>query len=440
MKSDWHICVVLILSRFMSASPLELVPDPEEHSLEAADNNMQEYPEEGLVERSVEPRQSSATGRVVIGKDCEYIKLNSITANDGCNDGNKFVIQQEQGVRKQFLILNGQAILGFVRKGKKFADCSSYTEVTSDVDCKVVPGLSDVVLDNSTIYGVLITGGGESGKSTELFLPDTGKTCSLQPLPDSRHRHSLDNVAGKIILCGGPTYSITDTRGTTCLEFLPNSSTGSWVQYATLALARFFHTSFSYQGDLLLMGGADSKTTTEILGKGPQYDLLQRTSHACSIPDESSTILTGGNAGSNRLDAVVRYNMQGYVENLPSLINARRWHGCGYYMDEGNNKVLVVAGGIASGWNRITSTEIFTPGATRWKYGESLPRESLTSTASVSMGEYLLFIGGENNRNQILKFNGTWTEVGSLKTARNDARATWIKLNTDTKLDITACY
>ena len=51
--------------------------------------------------------------------------------------GNKFVIKQVWGVRKQFLILNGEAILGFVRNGKKFADCDSYTEVTTSVDCKV---------------------------------------------------------------------------------------------------------------------------------------------------------------------------------------------------------------------------------------------------------------------------------------------------------------
>ena len=51
--------------------------------------------------------------------------------------GNKFVIKQVKGVRKQLLILNGQAILGFVRNGKKFADCDSYTEVTTKVDCKV---------------------------------------------------------------------------------------------------------------------------------------------------------------------------------------------------------------------------------------------------------------------------------------------------------------
>ena len=47
------------------------------------------------------------------------------------------MIKQVTGVRKQFLILNGEAILGFVTKGKKFTACSSYTEVTANVDCKV---------------------------------------------------------------------------------------------------------------------------------------------------------------------------------------------------------------------------------------------------------------------------------------------------------------
>ena len=51
--------------------------------------------------------------------------------------GDKFVITQVRGVRKQFLMLNGEAILGFVRNGKKFADCDSYTEITTKVDCKV---------------------------------------------------------------------------------------------------------------------------------------------------------------------------------------------------------------------------------------------------------------------------------------------------------------
>merc|ERR1711892_778901 len=103
-----------------------------------------------IMERSAASFQRTATGRVLKGNDCEYIKLGSITANDGCTDGNKFVIKQVSGVRKQFLILNGEAILGFVTKGKKFASCTSYTEVTANVDCKVVSGLIDVDLASSS--------------------------------------------------------------------------------------------------------------------------------------------------------------------------------------------------------------------------------------------------------------------------------------------------
>ena len=74
------------------------------------DNHVQEYEEVEIVVKSVEPSQRSASGRVYTGNDCEYIKLGSITANDGCTD---------------------------VTNGKKFASCSSYTEVTANVDCKV---------------------------------------------------------------------------------------------------------------------------------------------------------------------------------------------------------------------------------------------------------------------------------------------------------------
>ena len=50
-------------------------------------NHVQEYEEVEIMVKSVEPAQRSATGRVFTGNDCEYIKINSITANDGCTDG-----------------------------------------------------------------------------------------------------------------------------------------------------------------------------------------------------------------------------------------------------------------------------------------------------------------------------------------------------------------
>ena len=83
----------------------------------------------------------------------------------------------------------------------------------------------------------------------------------------------MDTIAEKIILCGG--YDANSR--TSCLEFLPTSSTGSWAQYATLAQGRYEHTTHVFQDELLLMGGSVSPGTTEIIGKGTQYDLQQDT-------------------------------------------------------------------------------------------------------------------------------------------------------------------
>ena len=90
-----------------------------------------------MISGDVHKRRERMTGRVFQGGDCEYIKISGITANSGCDSGNKFVIKQKTGVRKQFLILDGEPILAFINRGKKFTQCTSYTEVTTSVTCKV---------------------------------------------------------------------------------------------------------------------------------------------------------------------------------------------------------------------------------------------------------------------------------------------------------------
>ena len=47
---------------------------------------MQEYQEVQIMEKSVEPKQRTVTGRVLTGNDCEFIKLCSLTVNDDCLD------------------------------------------------------------------------------------------------------------------------------------------------------------------------------------------------------------------------------------------------------------------------------------------------------------------------------------------------------------------
>ena len=61
-----------------------------------------------------------------------------MSSNQDCDNGDKFVLKNKARVnRMQFLFMDGKTILAFVPVGQKFTQCSSYTEVTALVDCKV---------------------------------------------------------------------------------------------------------------------------------------------------------------------------------------------------------------------------------------------------------------------------------------------------------------
>jgi len=89
----------------------------------------------------------AASNHDLKGGNCEYISVCDIVSNSQCSDGQKFVIRKANGTRKQFLIIQDQLVLGFIRKGKKFSSCVGYTDITEDVSCKHVSGLDDVSLD-----------------------------------------------------------------------------------------------------------------------------------------------------------------------------------------------------------------------------------------------------------------------------------------------------
>ena len=88
---------------------------------------------------------------MIKGDDCQYIKLNSLTNNTDCQSGGarghsslssshsgvKFVIKQQSGVRKQFLIVGNEVLMVFVKKKKKFTQCESFSDISSSVKCKV---------------------------------------------------------------------------------------------------------------------------------------------------------------------------------------------------------------------------------------------------------------------------------------------------------------
>ena len=125
----------------------------------------------------------------------------------------------------------------------------------------------------------MITGGLDgSGRlaSTELFLPITGKTCSLKSLPTTRYVHTLDQLGdGTVLACGGIRFG--RNVDTICDKFTPSLPHGTWSQYSSLNFSRRWHTSLAGQHELLLMGGSESEITTELANGGQQYNLQQNT-------------------------------------------------------------------------------------------------------------------------------------------------------------------
>ena len=106
---------------------------------------------------------------------------------------------------------------------------------------------------------VLITGG-YGLNTTELFLPSSGTSCTLPPLPDTRHEHTLDYP----ILCGG------QYTGDTCVQWSPD--TGTWEELLTLDVSRSGHVSWTPDNGIgtFLMGGGVEMSTTLITPDGSQ--------------------------------------------------------------------------------------------------------------------------------------------------------------------------
>ena len=118
--------------------------------------------------------------------------------------------------------------------------------------------------------GIIISGGWSTAtrNSVEVFMPESGIGCTLPDLPDERRFHTMDGL----VLCGG-CYGNT---GTSCLTF----TSGQWTTSHTLLHDRHQHSSWQSEEGLVLIGGDESPTTTELLQGNysvPYFDLKYGT-------------------------------------------------------------------------------------------------------------------------------------------------------------------
>ena len=110
-----------------------------------------------------------------------------------------------------------------------------------------------------TNISVILVSGGEPhesvGRSVELYYTNGSRICSLPDLPYTRGRHSQTGVTA----CGGQGDSAAKTSCHTL------SKSGSWEQTHSLNQPRWEHSAWDSPQGIVLIGGTESRTTTEIL-------------------------------------------------------------------------------------------------------------------------------------------------------------------------------
>jgi len=117
---------------------------------------------------------------------------------------------------------------------------------------------------------------------------------------------------------------------------------------------------------------------------------------------------------------VTRYNVNGFVEELPQLPGDRVYHACAALP---STKAFIVAGGW-NGSNYLSSVLTLLPGAQAWTPLASLPRSLSGARASIVGGKMRLTGGydGSSDISEVLEYqpepSNQWTTVGQLETER----------------------
>jgi len=179
----------------------------------------------------------------------------------------------------------------------------------------------------------------------------------------------------------------------------------------------------SLPNSIVLLGGEDyaARTTAEIVPGGGTFALHHSGEGACGIPDEDTIVMTGGWPPH---DYVTRYNVNGFVEELPQLPGDRVYHACAALP---STKAFIVAGGSGSdGSIDLSSVLTLLPGAQAWTPLASLPRPLSGVRASIVAGKIRMNGGlddGFSVRSEVLEYqpepSNQWTTVGQLETGRS---------------------
>jgi len=312
-------------------------------------------------------------------------------------------------------------------------------------DCGGTTDCVNRVTSKQEEVAILLTGGdGQFGKSVEVITTNgtsVNNTCSLPEMSQFKAEHSQSGLTA----CGSASGGTFNGDPFSCIKFGNN---GSWVTHTkNLLYPRASHSSWitPYYGDILLIGGRNNWTTTEVvLQNGTSiraFDLKYDTWDACLIGFPDMFILTGGSHHSRNSATVSKYDISGWMEDLPDMNKGRHDHGCGFfYTDMGT--VLLVAGGFNNDdFAYLSSTETHRIGSSIWHDQQPLPSVR-AGLRGISLPDTVLMIGGytpnsDDDIDEVLRFDlenrfdtktSQWKRIGNLQVGRNRPGASLVNM------------
>ena len=119
-------------------------------------------------------------------------------------------------------------------------------------------------------------------------------------------------------------------------------------------------------------------------------------------------MVTGGNWGRVNDMRATKYNLTGFMEDLPALNYGRKGHACAWYMAEGDTLVYLVTGGWNEDQHR-SDTEILRAGSLQWIITSPLPygiyglRAVTLDNVPFLFGKIITF------RPSIIRYSGCYT-------------------------------
>ncbi|CAL7964406.1 exported hypothetical protein [Gammaproteobacteria bacterium] len=253
-------------------------------------------------------------------------------------------------------------------------------------------------------------------------------------LNTARWFHTATLLSNNTVLVAGGTDNSSKLASTE----LYNPTTGAWAYTGSLHTARYLHTATLLSNGMVLVVGGDSSGSGNALTSAEIYNPTTGTwantgslnkarwYHTATLLSDGKVLVAGGENSSGRLTSAEIYNPTTGTWTYTGSMNTARTDYASTLLSNG---MVLVAGGYGAG----KSSELYNPTIGTWANTGSLNTAHTSHTSTLLLNGKVLVVGGYDSGNSVNALanaelydyaTGSWTNTGSLSTARKGHAAT----------------